>query len=190
MSRAIDEELLDAVNAIGPSVWSGRCFRYAAARREALSGEGARLFGGRWNPPDLFPVVYLAIPVAACMRELERAATENHIDVETQLQVPYRVHSIDVTELPILDLRDERIQRELGLEPDDLIGPWDVCQSVGHAAWFLEFAGVLAPSATGDGLTLALFEHRARPEQVRVEDSQRLTFELYKQYATAPGAAN
>lgn len=179
----MDEQLLDAVDSIGPARWSGTAFRYTTARREPLSGEGARLFGGRWNPPDLFPVVYLAVPEGACMRELERAATDNHVDVATQLRVPYMLHTIRVDDIRVLDLRDEHAQERLGLQPDDLTGTWEACQPVGHAAWFLEFAGVLAPSATGPGITLALFEHRAQPEQIHVENSRALTLALYRQLA-------
>jgi RES domain-containing protein len=182
LNSGIDERLLDAVNTIGPATWSGRSFRYTTARRDPLSGEGARLHGGRWNPPDLFPVIYLAVPESTCMLELERAATDNHIDVETQLQVPYNLHTIDVNEIPVLDLRVDQARANLGLEPNDAIGPWEACQPVGHAAWFLEFAGVLAPSATGSGLTLALFEHRTTSDQIRVVDSQPLTFDLYQRH--------
>ena len=184
MSNGVDEQLLDAINAIGPTTWSGRLFRYTTARRDPLSGEGARLHGGRWNPPDLFPVIYLAVPEATCMRELEKAAADNHIDVATQLQVPFRLHTIRVEDIPVLDLRNGDTQAILGLEPSDFAGPWDACQPIGHAAWFLEFAGVLAPSATGAGLTLALFEHRVGPEQVRAESSQALTLDLYRKHIT------
>jgi RES domain-containing protein len=183
LNHGIDEQLLDAVNAIGTTPWSGECFRYTTARRDPLSGEGARLHGGRWNPPDLFPVIYLAVPEAACMHELAKAASDNHLDVATQLQVPYKLHTLRVDDIPVLDLRSTDTQAILGLESGALTGPWNVCQPVGHAAWFLEFGGVLAPSATGDGLTLALFEHRVRPEQIRVEQSQALTAALYEQYA-------
>lgn len=177
----MNEQLLEAVNAIGPTNWSGQTFRYTAARRDPLSGEGARLHGGRWNPPNLFPAIYLAIPEAACMRELEKAAADNHLDVATQLQVPYKLHTISVFDVSVLDLREPHTQEDLGLEPDDLTGPWDACQPIGHAAWFLELGGVLAPSATGSGLTLALFEHRIAPEQIRVDESRPLTFDLYQQ---------
>ena len=76
MTEPLDERLLDAVNSIGPTAWSGRTFRYTTRRRDPLSGEGARLHGGRWNPPNLFPVIYLAVPEATCMREVAKAANE------------------------------------------------------------------------------------------------------------------
>lgn len=184
MNNTLNEQLLDAVNAIGPTAWSGRCFRYTTARRDPLSGEGARLHGGRWNPPDLFPAIYLAEPRSACLRELAKAAADNHLDVQAQLQVPYKLHTIRVDQIPVLDLRDPNRQVELGLESDQPEAwTWSECQPIGHAAWFLEFAGVLAPSATGQGLTLALFEHRAGPNQVNVEASDLLTFDLYRELA-------
>lgn len=185
MTGGIDERLLDAVNAIGSTSWSGRSFRYTTARRDPLSGEGARLHGGRWNPPDLFPVIYLGVPVDVCMRELAKAAEDNHLDVATQLQVPYKLHTIRVEEIPVLDLRSDENRAALGLDRDDLVGPWETCQPVGHAAWFLEFAGVLAPSATAaNGLTLALFEHRASPDRLHVEASDPLTMDLYRAHSS------
>lgn len=115
------------------------------------------------------------------MRELEKAAEDNHLDVPTLLQVPYKLHTFQVEDIAVLDLRSEENRETLGLADDDLAGPWENCQPVGHAAWFLEFAGVLAPSATtADGLTLALFEHRVPPGHLRLEASQDLTTALYR----------
>ena len=74
MSQALDEGLVQRVDARGTTAWSGECFRYTAAHRDPLSGEGARRFGGRWNPPLLFPAIYLADSARACMVEVERAA--------------------------------------------------------------------------------------------------------------------
>lgn len=63
------------------------------------------------------------------MRELESAAADNHIDVATQLQVPYKLHTIRVDDIHVLDLR-------------------------------------------------------ATPEQIHVEGSQHLTFDLYRQHTS------
>lgn len=60
MSDALDEGLVQRIDARGTIEWSETCYRYTGAHRDALSGEGARRFGGRWNPPLLFPAIYLA----------------------------------------------------------------------------------------------------------------------------------
>lgn len=74
MSDALDEGLVQRIDARGTIEWSETCYRYTGAHRDALSGEGARRFGGRWNPPLLFPAIYLADSAQACMVEVERAA--------------------------------------------------------------------------------------------------------------------
>ena len=55
------------------------------------------------------------------------------------------------------------------------------CQMVGHAAWFLRFQGILAPSASGTGMVLTLFESRLGPGSVLVKSSDDLTLSLYEE---------
>lgn len=180
MTPALNEQVVASVNALGPTPFSAVAYRYTTAHREPLSGEGARRNGGRWNPKDLFPTIYLAIPESTCMGEVQRAAQTNHLSVERMLSVPYVFHTIAIQGLRVLDLRSVEALNRLGLEPEDLLsGDWSACQTVGHAAWFLDFAGVLAPSAMGQGLTLAVFEHKAEPDQVTFQSTVPLTPALF-----------
>lgn len=175
MSQPLNETLVDLINQIGPTAWTDTCYRYTTARRDPLSGEGARRNGGRWNPPGIFPTIYLAQPVSTCMREFERLADSQYIEPQAMLTVPYLLHTIQIAELPVLDLRSVQTQQRLGLESGDLRGDdWSACQAVGHSAWFLEFAGVVAPSATGNGLVVAAFEHRAYAGQVEAVSQEAL----------------
>jgi hypothetical protein len=69
----------------------------------ALSGEGARRFGGRWNPPLLFPAIYLADSARACMVEVERAANAASTTAEKMLEAAYRpplVHNVHKSRRP------------------------------------------------------------------------------------------
>ncbi|MBM7781814.1 RES domain-containing protein [Arthrobacter tumbae] len=84
--------------------------------------------------------------------------------------------------MPVLDLRAAEMLEQVGLTMDDIAGDeWDACQSVGHAAWFLEFGGVLAPSATGRGYVLAAFEDRVEPGSIAVVTSAPLNPTLYNE---------
>ena len=181
MTIPLDEGVVDRVNALGSTPFSGTTFRYAPRRREPLSGEGARRGGGRWNPRGLFPTIYLSIPQSACMGEVERAAAVQHTTAENMLTVPYLLHTVEVQNLPVLDLRSSDALDQVGLSADDIADDdWLACQSVGHAAWFLQVGGLLAPSATGSGWVLAAFETRVEPGQLHVESSEPLTPELYR----------
>jgi RES domain-containing protein len=181
VSDALDEGLVQRVDARGTTPWSGESFRYTGAHRDPLSGEGARRFGGRWNPPLLFPAIYLADSARACMVEVERAADAASTTADKMLQAAYRLHTVDVAELAVLDLRTAEAQEAVGLEVDDIFGDdWAPCQAVGHAAWFLHMQGVLAPAAGGVGLVITGYEQRTRPGQLAVRESVDLTPEKYR----------
>ncbi|WP_110853793.1 RES domain-containing protein [Georgenia satyanarayanai] len=182
MTPTLDEELVQRVNDLGPTPWSGTTYRHVAGQRDPLSGAGARIFGGRWNPPGVFGAIYLAHPVAACMAELARMASSQDLTVSDFLRARggRTLHTIDVRELSVLDLRTEAAQAQVGLELTDITDEdRTACQAVGHAAHFLGLGGVLTPSATGVGLVLTAFESRVGPGQLRVEHSELITDELY-----------
>lgn len=178
----LDDELVQRVDALGGTPWSGQAFRYTAARRDPLSGAGARLFGGRWNPREIFPTIYLASPLDTCLGELERAAQSQQADPQTMLQASYLLHTISVHALTVLDLRESTELETVGLSQADITDDdWTACQSIGHAAWFLGLSGVLAPSASGRGAVLAAFESRIGPGELSVRESEPLTPERYRE---------
>lgn len=180
MTAPLEEDLVQRVNDLGAVPWSGVVYRYAGAEYDPLSGQGAYKFGGRWNPRRLFPTIYLAEPLLASMRELQRLTDAAGTDPLALLRRGYALHDIEVMALPVLDLRSPEALECVGLSAEDVTDDdWSACQAVGHAAWFLEFGGVLAPSATGDGHVLAAFEHRIEPGQVTVLRSRPLSPEMY-----------
>lgn len=82
----------------------------------------------------------------------------------------------------MLDLRGDTAREKVGLELTDIADDdWMARQSVGQAVHFLNFGGVLAPSATGVGLVLTAFESRLRPGQLTVQSSEPLTADLFVQ---------
>lgn len=182
MSDALDEELLQRIDARGTTPWSGRCFRYTGAHRDPLSGEGARRFGGRWNPPLLFSAIYLSDSAQACMVEVERAAQAASTNPEKMLEASYRLHTIEAADLAVLDLTTPEARDAVGLEDEDIHGEdWSACQAVGHAAWFLHVQGVLVPAAGGVGLVITAYEQRTRPGQLQISHSEDLTPDRYRE---------
>lgn len=180
MTAPLDEDVVQRVNDLGTTTWSGATHRYTTAGRDPRSGTGARLFGGRWNPRDAFPTLYLAQPVAACIAELDRTAAAAGLRPVAMIRKGLTLHALTVQEMQVLDLREASALRQVGLELEDISDDdWTACQAVGHAAYFLNFDGVLAPSATGTGLVLAAFETRLRPDQLTLDRSEPLSEDLY-----------
>ncbi|HEV8650482.1 MAG TPA: RES domain-containing protein [Actinomycetes bacterium] len=176
----MDEDVVQRVDDLGPTSWSGEAYRHTSRGRDPLSGVGARLFGGRWNPRDVFPTIYLAQPLATCIGEFDRLAVANSIDPLAMLKRPHELHTVTATDLQILDLREEKSLSYVGLAPEDIADDdRTACQAVGHAAWFLQMSGVVAPSATGKGLVIAVFENRLRPGQLRLERTTELDENTY-----------
>lgn len=170
MSLEPSEELLAAVDGIGTTTWGGSTWRHTAPNRNPLSGEGARLFGGRWNPPDLASTLYLSTNDDGCIAEFRRMAAGQGKGPASFL--PRRISQLDVTGVEVVDLRLVANQQVVGLEVDDLTSDdWSACQLVGAAAHFLRADGLIAPSATALGDTLVLFEGRLDGNAVKVIDS-------------------
>lgn len=180
MIPPLDEEVVQRVDDLGAGPWSGTAYRHTTAGRDPLSGAGARLNGGRWNPRDLCSTIYLAQPLRACLAELDRLAEAGGVSTSTLLQASRSLHTIEVNGAPLLDLREEEALTYVGLSVDDIRDDdRTACQSVGHAAFFLEMGGIVAPSATGEGLVIAVFETRLTAGQLRVVDTVPLDESTY-----------
>jgi RES domain-containing protein len=149
-------ELLERIDRISPVSFDGEVVRHIAPGYLPLSGEGARIHGGRWNPPDSFPTLYTALTRETMLAELERAARRQGLrvaDLLPRVEVRYGVSLHRV-----LDLRDAEALARVGLRPGDLASDdWTNCQVVGDTAHHAGLEGVLAPSAaSGDVLVLFL----------------------------------
>lgn len=180
MTAALDDDLVQRIDHLGHTTWTGTAYRYTASRRDPLSGAGARLFGGRWNPKDIFATIYLASPVEACAGEVERAALALGTVPEIMLKAPYLLHTVEAKSLRVLDLRGEPALAQVGLSMADILDDdWTACQTVGHAAWFLEIQGILVRSASGAGMVVAAFESHLTSGQLSVTQSQDFTPDLY-----------
>jgi len=171
----IDQQLLARIDAIEPIPFAGQAFRHIAHDRHPLSGAGARTHGGRWNPPDSFSTLYLALDRETTVREFYRLVKRQGRSPEDFL--PRRMYRYDVALAAVLDLRDPSTRAALQLSDLDLTANDAAkCQQLGEAAHYLGLEGILAPSATGEGTVLAVFFDRLHADsQVRDLDHEPWT---------------
>lgn len=158
MSR---RSLIEKVDELVPIAFEGKVFRSVAPAYAALSGEGARLHGGRWNPPSSFPVIYTSLDTGTAVLEVTRTAMRIGL-LETDL-LPRVLMTIRTKLGRVLDLSDPEVLRKAALTPSVLTDDdVRICQAIGDAANYLGFEAVLAPSAAAPGRTLAIFPNRLR----------------------------
>lgn len=171
---ADDQDVLQQINDLGGTPWSGVAFRHTAPHRDPLSGVGALRYGGRWNPPDLVSTIYLASPVATCIAEFLRMVEGQGKGPESFL--PREIHELAITDLDVLDLTAAGALSAVGLGMSDIqSADRSICQRVGELAHYLGLQGVHAPSASGAGVVLAAFEPTIRPNQLRLVTTRQMS---------------
>jgi RES domain-containing protein len=163
-----DRQLLARLDRVAPIPFAAQAFRHIAQDRHPLSGAGAHAHGGRWNPPESFATLYLALERETTVREFHRLAKRQGRDPEDFL--PRRVYRYDVRLTAVLDVRDAATRVVIQLSDHELRADnATACQKIGEAAHHLGLEGILAPSATGAGTVLALFSDRLNGDS-RVQD--------------------
>jgi RES domain-containing protein len=135
----------------------GEAFRHVAPRwKDPLSGDGARINGGRFNPPDSFPVLYLCATRSCAVAELHLRGTRLVFGVEGLL--PRELYRYDVAFDRVLDLTSDETLSHLGVTTDQVIGvDLTIPRRIGESAHATGSQAILAPSATGVDEVLAVF---------------------------------
>jgi RES domain-containing protein len=93
------------------SVWRITTTAFA---RLALSGEGARLYGGRWNPKDV-PIVYTAASQSLAMLEMliqDQPLRAHYVFIEARIPSGLSIDRVRVDQLPP-DWREIRARGKL-----------------------------------------------------------------------------
>ncbi|MEI7814930.1 MAG: RES family NAD+ phosphorylase [Coriobacteriia bacterium] len=114
-----------------------------------LGSNGARLFGGRFNPPGV-PALYLAQDADLAMRESTRSAELAGLT----LLAPRRIVCVRLVLQFVVLLDDPETVAVLGLSEEDLLAPWPApkdeltaCQLLGERLFLAGVEGIRYPSA-------------------------------------------
>lgn len=141
--------------------------RHCSPDFDQLRGSPA---GGRWGPSGAYSVLYLGRPTPSVIVEAYRHLIEDDLDglMRPEMVGPRNLLTCEVAVNDILDLRDPASLQRVGLSHVALtsdVGDYDACQRVAQAAHQLDLRGVIAPSSSGLGETLALFEEKFEPAE-------------------------
>ena len=134
-----------------------------------VSDLGGSRFGGRWGPPREFSVLYLGRPSASVVAEAYRHLVDPVVGMTGRMVGPRKLWVCDVNVTQLLDLRDPESRARLGLSETDLsseVRDYRKCNEIAIAAHQLELHGIVAPSASRLGETLALFDQHLPIEEI------------------------
>jgi hypothetical protein len=134
---------------------------------DPLDGRFAADRGGRWNPPESFPVVYLCGSIEVARANVYRRLAGQPYGPEDLLpesgpllvraRVPDDRYLNAVTDA---GLRDLGLPLTYPLDSRRRPVPWRRCQPIGMRAWEAGLPGVAARSARAEGEELAYFGRR------------------------------
>lgn len=146
--------------------YEGDGYRNQTPGFDPRSGEGARRFGGRFNPPRSFPVIYLCSTRACTVAELSKQAERQSVTLADLL--PRELWRFQLNLSSVLDLTNAAVLTATGLTLPDLVRPdHSFTQQIGEAAHERGFQAIRSASATGVDDVLAVLPHNlggAHPE--------------------------
>ena len=123
-------------------------YRNQASGVDSRRGDGARRFGGRYNSPHSFPVIYLCSSRPCVVAELTRQAERQRLPVADLL--PRELWRIVVDLTKVLDLTDRVTLRGLGIKASDLVrDDLALTRDIGEAAHEQRYQAIRCASATG-----------------------------------------
>lgn len=165
----VRRDLAINIAACTPTVIQGRFQRHSSLNWAPLTGSAS---GGRWGRPNAYSVLYLGRPDASVVVEAYRHLVDDIDGMRPDLVRPRRVVTCEINVTNLLDLRDAEHRLRIGLTNDDLespVGDYETCQQIGAVAHQLGLHGVVAPSASQYGETLALFEQHLPANELPIQ---------------------
>jgi RES domain-containing protein len=150
--------------------WNGTVYRAVgteyANKRDLLSGEGTKRFGGRWTPPASFATAHASLDVKTAVAE--SLGTQKQYGIAVDERLPLTLVAIDVSLQKLLDLTDESVLRELDMTRQRLLrcrwresmhkGREALTQAIGRIAFEAGLEGLFVPSAQArKGKNLVVF---------------------------------
>jgi RES domain-containing protein len=151
---------------------STTALRHLSPKYDPRSGEGARLNGGRFNPPDSFPTLYLCETRPCAVAELTRLGARQVVGVDGLL--PRVLFRYDLELDQVLDLTDPQVREHIGVSPADLSGEdWSLCQTIGTDAHAAGDQAIRTYSATDVDTVLVVFPELLGAGLVNVELVER-----------------
>jgi len=153
--RVHDSAVLDSLESIGHVLFEGDVWRVTRKGRDALMGSSAN---GRWSPSGEFEVLYASLESEGAYAEIGYRLS---LEPVWPSRIKHEIHLIDLQLDRALRLADLSVLSGLGVNIAKYESfDYSATQAIASAAHFLEFDGLVVPSARYDCSNLAVFMDR------------------------------
>lgn len=152
-------ELLDRLQAITPSPWSGTAYRHMFG---SYPPDQQNTRGARWNPPNT-AAIYLSLTEAGAIAEGDHLIAMQ----PARPKAARTVYEIQIELASVIDLTASATLESCGVTQPELVGiDMTACQTVGGATAWLEHDGLLVPSARSTATNLIIYPTNQQPETI------------------------
>jgi len=159
---------LEEISKIKPVSLSKVFFRLVALKHaeEILGPQGSLKCGGRYNPAKKFGALYLGESENVCK-------TEKYVRVNPDLLDSQVLGKIRISLKKVLDLTNINNLKKLGIKKEDLMykkseGGWNLTCRIAHLAYQMGIEAILAPSTTGEGDNLVVFDKYIKEDKIKL----------------------
>lgn len=175
-ARQHDRELLDALESRLPEPFSGETWRVTAKGRDPLRGSTA---GGRWSPPGEFEVLYTSLARVGALAEIGYRLS---LEPVWPSRLGHELHRITARTDNSLRFADVSSLSTLGVDVRRYASfEYSVTQAIAAAAFFLDFDGLIVPSARSTELNLVIFTEKLDVgERLKVEASEPVDWSAWR----------
>jgi RES domain-containing protein len=173
--RVHDRAILDALDEMDPIPFSGAVWRITGFGRDPLRGSGAI---GRWSPASDTEVLYTSLEKEGAFAEIGfRLSLEpvwpsrlRHQIHELTVQRDRSLHFADISSLDHLGVDSARYESF----------DYDATVAIAAAAHFLEYDGLLVPSARYPCQNLVLFLDRGPSGSLELKNSEEVDWAAWR----------
>jgi RES domain-containing protein len=176
LARQHDRELLDALEQHPSEAFSGETWRVTAKGRDALRGSTA---GGRWSPAGEFEVLYTSLAPAGALAEIGYRLS---LEPGWPSRLEHELHRITAQTRCSLRFADVSSLSTLGVDARRYgTFEYSITQAIAAAACFLDFDGLIVPSARSTELDLVIFTEKLEiDEPLKVQASEPVDWSAWR----------
>jgi hypothetical protein len=165
--RVHDRSVLDALEKLHPEPFDSDVWRVTRKGRDPLRGASAN---GRWGAAGELEVLHTSEQREGALAEVGFRLS---LEPVWPSLIEHEIHILAVTAERVLRLVDMRELENLGVDISRYqIFDYDATQAIAAAAHFLEFDGMLVPSARFACSNLVLFTDGVSAGQLQLVDSK------------------